>query len=133
MCRDSDDIAFGNFTVVIVDSWPKEQYRLINLRTPLAEGMKDTLPMYYYFHLYGWKVIHWFAAVMGCDISVDGNGIDGMGRVAFVRALRVSEDECVSELEPFNFAKKLWNLCRPAYQLKDTIKSISLKLKSVER
>ena len=36
---------------------------------------------------------------MGCDISVDGNGIDGMGRVAFVRALRESEDESVKELE----------------------------------
>ena len=132
VCRDSDDISFGNFTVAIGDSRPKEQYRPIDLWTLLAKGMKDTLPVYDYFHLYGWKVIHWFTAVMGCDISVNGNGIDGMGRVAFVRALRESEDEDVRELEPFKFANKLRNLCRPAYQLKHTIKSISLEMKKVE-
>ena len=87
--------------------------QLIDLRTPFAEGMKDTLPVYYYFNFYGWKVIHWFAAVRGCDISVDGNVIDGIVRVAFVRVLRESEDEGVRELEPFKFAKKLRNLCRP--------------------
>ena len=133
VCRDSDDIAFGNYTVVIVDSWPKEQYRLVDLRTPLAEGMKDTLPVYHYFHLYGWKVIHWFAAVMGCDVSVDSSGIDGMGRVAFIRALRDSEDEGVRELEPRKFAKKLWDLCRPSCRLKYTIASISAELRRVER
>ena len=133
VCRDSDDIAFGNFTVVIVDSWPKEQYRLVDLRTPIAEGMKDTLPVYYYFHLYGWKVIHWFAAVVGCDISVGGNGITGMGRAPFVRALRESEDEGIKELEPRKFAKKLRDLSRASVRLSYSIKSISVELRRVER
>ena len=133
MCRDSDDIAFGNFAVVIVDSWPKEQYRLVDLRTPIAEGMKDTLPVYYYFHLYGWKVIHWFAAVMGCDISVGGNGISGMGRAPFVRALRELEEEGVKELEPRKFATKLRDLSRVSVRLSYSIKSISVELRRIER
>ena len=133
VCRDSDDIAFGNFTVVIVDSWPKEQYRLVDLRTPLAEGMKDTLPVYHYFHLYGWKVIHWFAAIMGCDVSVERSGISGMGRTAFVQALSKSEDKGVQKLQPRPFAKKLRDFCRPSCRLSHSIKSISTKLQRVAR
>ena len=51
VCRDLDDIAFDNFTVVIVDNWPNKQYRLVDLRTPIAEGTKVTLPVCCYFLL----------------------------------------------------------------------------------
>ena len=74
VCRDSDLIAFGNLMVAIVDLWPREQYRLIDMRTPVTEEMKVKLPLYYYFHKYGWCVIHWWAAALGCDISQEESG-----------------------------------------------------------
>ena len=49
VCRDSDEVAYGNRTVVIVDSWPKEKYRVIEMDTPVNDRTRARLPLFFYF------------------------------------------------------------------------------------
>ena len=59
VCRDSDEVAYGNKLVVIVDEWGREQHRVIDMETAVTERMKTSLPLYYYYHQYGLVIIHW--------------------------------------------------------------------------
>ena len=67
VCRDSDELAYGLLKVVIVDSYFKETYRYFDLTLPVTEEIKKKYPLYYYYHQYGVKLFHWWAAVMGCN------------------------------------------------------------------
>ena len=98
ICCDLDLIAFGNLMVVIVDVWPREQYRPIDMCTPVTKEMKGKLPLYYYFHKYGWCVIHWWAAALGCDISPEDSGLVGIRRATYVQALCEFDKERAQEL-----------------------------------
>ena len=42
---------------------------MIDMDTAVTERMKSSLPLFYYYRRYGLTVIHWWAAIMGCDIS----------------------------------------------------------------
>ena len=46
LCRDSDEIAYGNKFVVIIDSYTKEEYRLIDLLHPLTDEIKEKTNTY---------------------------------------------------------------------------------------
>ena len=48
------------------------------------------------YHKYGIRVIHWWDAVMGYDISVHKAGIIGAGEKAFIAALRSFDDNLLS-------------------------------------
>ena len=65
-------------TIVVVDSWPKEEYQVIDMVTPVNDRTRSRLPLYFYFCRYGIKIIHWFAVVVGCDISESSSGIVGV-------------------------------------------------------
>jgi|SaaInl74LU_5_DNA_1037368.scaffolds.fasta_scaffold16525_2 hypothetical protein len=65
--RDGDLIAFGNTVVVMIDSYHGEEYRIIDMTTPITEHTKEEMPLYYYYSKHGIKIIHWWAAVMGCE------------------------------------------------------------------
>ena len=49
VCRDSDEIAYGNRTVVIVDSWPREEYWVIDMAPPVNDRTRTRLPLYFYY------------------------------------------------------------------------------------
>ncbi|KAL7552027.1 hypothetical protein ACHAWF_017125 [Thalassiosira exigua] len=107
VCRDADLIAYGHKIVVIVDSYSNEEYRVIDMEAPVDAEMKDTLPLYFYYRRFGLRVIHWWAAVMGCDISVNENGILYAGPKAFFKALRSLDHVPSSDLSTLNFANAL--------------------------
>jgi hypothetical protein len=93
VCRDSDEIAYGNRLVIFIDNWAKEEYRIVNLDVPVTDAMRTVLPIFYYYRWYGMRIIHWWAAVMGCDIFKKDLGIVSAGRGVFVNALRSFDDE----------------------------------------
>ena len=107
VCNDSDEVAYGNKYVVIVDNWGREQYRVIDLNAPVTEEMKSRLPLFYYYRRHGIHVIHWWAAVMGCDISEKGSGIAHVGPRAFIAALRSFDDKPPQRLTVHGFASAL--------------------------
>ena len=88
VCRDSDEIAYGHRTVVIVDSCPKEEYRVIEMDTPANDQTRACLPLLFNFRRYGLKILLWFAEVVGCDISESNSGIVGVGKAVFIKALK---------------------------------------------
>mmetsp|Transcript_9285 Transcript_9285/g.13933 ORF Transcript_9285/g.13933 Transcript_9285/m.13933 type:complete len:185 (+) Transcript_9285:1-555(+) len=107
ICRDSDLIAYGHQVVVIVDSYIKEQFRVIDMNTPITPQTKDDLPLYYYYKKYGIKVIHWWAAVMGCDITKEESGVKGIGRATFYAAMGSFENKPILSLNTASFTKSL--------------------------
>ena len=121
VCRDLDQTAYGNRTVVIVDSWIKEEYRVIDMDTPINDRTRARFPLFIYFCRYGLNIIHWFAAVVGCDISKSSSGIAGVGEVLFIRALK-SFDAAVTDVTMQSFAIKLQEFglpsCRPRYSIR---------------
>lgn len=86
MGRDSDLIGYGHRLVVMIDSYHAEKFRIIDLTAPVDECTKDELPLYYYYNKYGCRVIHWWAAVMGCDVSENQFGIQDIGRETLLKA-----------------------------------------------
>ena len=86
VCRDSDEVAYGNRTDVIVDSWPKKEYRIIDMDTSVnRDRTRARLPLFFIFAAtHGLKVINWFSAVVGCDIFESSSGIVGVGKVVFI-------------------------------------------------
>eukprot|EP00573_Skeletonema_grethae_P007592 CAMPEP_0201711044 /NCGR_PEP_ID=MMETSP0578-20130828/58939_1 /ASSEMBLY_ACC=CAM_ASM_000663 /TAXON_ID=267565 /ORGANISM="Skeletonema grethea, Strain CCMP 1804" /LENGTH=253 /DNA_ID=CAMNT_0048200093 /DNA_START=2547 /DNA_END=3308 /DNA_ORIENTATION=- len=116
VCRDSDGVAYGHKYVVIVDSWSKEEYRVIDMTTPVTEDIAKNYPLYAAYKRYGIKIIHWWAATMGCDISKDDCGISGAGTKAFFKVLDdVMKRE--GDLSPTVFAKKLREHAQPSTRL----------------
>ena len=83
VCCDSDEVGYGNKLVVIVDDWGRGKYRVIDLDTVVTERMRNSLLLFYYYHRYGLVVIHWWAAIMGCDISENASGIAHVGPKVF--------------------------------------------------
>lgn len=104
MCRDSDELVYRCNKFVIVDSYFKEQRRFIELSIPVTSDIAEKFPIYDGIHIF-----HWFAAVVGCDLSVDKVGIKGAGRGAFVSALSRFDYELAPEMNTRLFAKALCN------------------------
>ena len=128
VCRDSDEIAYGNRIVVIVDSWPKEEYRVIDMDAPVDERTRARLPLFFYFNMYGLKIIHWFAAVVGCDISESSSGIVGAGKAAFIKAMKTFDGGPVADLTPRSFAIKLREVALPSCRLRYSIRQVTTEL-----
>ena len=107
VCRDSDLLAYNNHLVVIVDSYSKETYRVIDLCRELTEEVKGKYPLYAHYVRHGRKVIHWWAAVRGCDLSASVSGIKGAGREAFLSAMNHFSDIPLEECTVENFVSEL--------------------------
>eukprot|EP00984_Skeletonema_dohrnii_P032075 scaffold25492_cov80-Skeletonema_dohrnii-CCMP3373.AAC.2 len=128
---DSDLIAFGNKIVVMIDNYHQEKYRIIDMTKPITEYTKDELPLYYYYHKYGIKIIHWWAATMGCDISEERCGIKHIGRDKFLSALESFEDKDLSALNEDSFAEALAKRTSIYRRLRGAKKTIRNELKRV--
>ncbi|EJK67549.1 hypothetical protein THAOC_11399, partial [Thalassiosira oceanica] len=87
VCRDSDLAAYNNKIIYIIDSYFTETYRKIDLTVPDTPELRENYPLHGYYIDYGRVVIHWWAAVLGCDISKSRGGISGLGDKAFLDAL----------------------------------------------
>ena len=107
MGRDSDLIGYGHRLVVMIDSYHAEKFRIIDLTVPVDECTKDELPLYYYYNKYGCRVIHWWAAVMGCDVSENQFGIQDIGRETLLKALESFENKPPSLLTEATVAEVL--------------------------
>ena len=109
---DLDLIAYGNKIVVVVKSWFKETYRYFDMRLPVTEEAKQKHPLYNYYHSYGVEVIHWWAAVMGCDISLGPTktGIKDAGAAAFLSAMQAF-DGSTNRPNVNSFARALLQAC----------------------
>ena len=46
VCRDSDEIAYGNRYVVFIDNWHREQFRVVDLNIPATVEMETKLPCF---------------------------------------------------------------------------------------
>ena len=109
ICFDSDEIAYGCRRVLAVDSYFREKCRDIDLTGEVTPEIATKFPVYAARHKFGLRIFHWFAAVVGCDLSEDKNGIKGSGRGAFVKALEHCEPISItpSDLTAHRFAKVL--------------------------
>jgi len=127
LCRDTDLLAYGNTNVVFIDSYFGENWRHVNMNTPVTNQIKKDFPLYAYYHKYGIKIIHWWAAVRGCDISVVRSGIANAGRETFMSAISSFDEKDASLLTPRSFAKAL----QKYGTLACTVRDIETELKRV--
>ena len=107
VCRDSDLLGYGNKEVVIVDSYFKEEARVFDMTVPVTDEIKEKYPLYVYYHKHGVQVLHWWAAVMGCDISEHESGIHDAGEKAFLSALASFDSAEAQLLTTKSFAEAL--------------------------
>ena len=128
VCRDSDLIAYDNKIVVIVDSYIKETFRIINMNVPITDDIRRDYPLYVYYKRYGIKIIRWWAAVCGCDISENGCGISGAGKKCFMDALKSFDGKDVSSLTPKSFAAAIHKYAKPEVKSKYTVQQIEEEL-----
>ena len=133
VCRDSDEIAYGNRYVVFIDNWHREQFRVVDLNVPATAEMETKLPLFWYYRRYGFRIIHWWAAIMGCDISEKESGVADAGRGAFINTLRSFDDDDSGELNPRSFATKVREFARPQCRLSYSVGSITRELERVAR
>ena len=133
VCRDSDLVAYGRPKVVIVDSWSREEYRYIDMETPVTEEIEAKYPLYVYIRQYGLRIVHWWAAVMGCDVSKGPTkvGIRGVGRAAFLEALTTFDSKQERELSARSFAKALRDKAGSTVRLSYSIREIQAELNRV--
>lgn len=123
VCRDSDLLAYRNDLVVIGDSYSKETYRVIDLKRKLTDDVKAKYPLYGHYVKHGRKIIHWWAAVRGCDLSANDSGIKGAGRQAFMSAMNHFSDLPREECSVENFSRELlknaFSIAREHYSEED--------------
>ena len=98
LCRDSDLVAYSHKLVFIIDSYGEELWRMIDMRIDVSSEIAENFPLYAYYCKYGIRVIHWWAAVMGCDISEKRAGISDASEKTFIAALRTFNDGGSSSL-----------------------------------
>jgi hypothetical protein len=135
VCRDSDLIAYGLPFVVIVDDYAKEEFRVIDMTIPLSLEIKEKYPLYWYYKKYGIRVIHWWAAVLGCDISIGPRkvGLIHFGRKAFLDALASFDDNTTVSLDSKSFAAALRNCGKLEARATHSVKQIQDELDRVEK
>ena len=133
VCGDSDLIAYGHPTVVIVSSYmcSKEGARKFDMKTPLTDEIAMKYPLYRHYCKFGIQIIHWWAAVIGCDISKNRSGIAGIGRKTFMTALDEFCDKDASFLTTRAFAKTLRNKADASVRFSFSVGEIEKELKRV--
>jgi hypothetical protein len=108
----SDKITYGNHYVVFINNWHRGQFCVVDLNILVTAGMESNLPLLWYYCCYGFCIIHWLAAIMGCDMSEKESGVFDAGRGAFMNALRSFDREDYGELNPCSFATKVRGFVR---------------------
>ena len=129
--RDSDILAYGNLRVLLIDSYGKEEYRFIDMRTPLTEDVIEKYPLYYHYTRHGPRVLYFWAAVMGCDFTKQANGISHVGRSRIMAALHSLRHLTHATNE--QFAEALWNNLTTGYQHKHSIMSILTEINRIQK
>ena len=77
----------GNQKIVIVDNYFKENARVFDMLVEVTDEVREKYPLYSYFQKHGIKIIHWWAAVMGCGVSKDVSRIRDAMVKAFLSAI----------------------------------------------
>jgi len=85
--RDGDLVAYDHKQIFIIDSWGNESFRLINMEEPLTDAIEKKYPLYAFYCRQGVRVLHWWAAVAGCDVSEVENGVDGISKGIMLKAI----------------------------------------------
>jgi hypothetical protein len=77
---DADILAYGHKKVVVVKSWRinRESFRFFDLSSQ-SKNNDNCHVLYRAYCLFGVVVFQVWAAVVGCDISVKGSGVNGVG------------------------------------------------------
>jgi 5'-3' exonuclease len=131
VCSDSDALAYGAEGVIIVDRFGSELFRHIDTTIPVTGEIERKYPLYASFKKYGIQILHWWAAVMGCDISENGNGIDGIGKSTFLKVAQEFYSGDVADISAEQFATKLLGNSNAAAKSKHTIASVVAELDRV--
>jgi hypothetical protein len=133
--RDSDLLAYDNACVIIVDSYFTGDARVFNMNVPADEETCIKYPLYKYYRQHGVKVLRWFAAVCGCDVSVESVGMKGAGKAAFLLALSMLDSQGTTPLNSSSFACALKEAAAtiPACNLEMTVQQIKAELDRVSR
>ena len=95
--------------------------------------MEEELPVYFYYHRFGLRIIHWWAAIMGCDISEMESGVVGAGRESFIKALRSIGTTPPEDLTSLMFATKVREFATKRCRLSYSVKSIANEMDRVVR
>ena len=131
LCRDSDEIAYGNKLVVLIDHYAKEEYRVIDMELSLTEDVEEKYPLYYYYRFFGLRVLHYWAACMGCDISPSKAGLAGIGREAFFKALQGFDVMDDKQFTSKSFAEELRKNGRLVTRTTYSVRAIQNELERV--
>ncbi|KAL7537783.1 hypothetical protein ACHAXR_008074 [Thalassiosira sp. AJA248-18] len=133
VCRDSDLIAYGNKRTVIVDSYAHEKFRFIDMNTPLTDEVTANCPLYAYYCKCGLRIIHWWGAVMGYDLSEEESGIMNAGKGAFMSALGSFDSDALPSIQASEFAEALWQASDVRVQSNYSVRQITDELDRISK
>mmetsp|Transcript_42027 Transcript_42027/g.88267 ORF Transcript_42027/g.88267 Transcript_42027/m.88267 type:complete len:211 (+) Transcript_42027:492-1124(+) len=131
VCRDGDLLAYDNKRVIFVDSYFKETWRYADMTVPVTVDVRDGYPLYWYYRKFGVRIIHWWAAVMGCDITESNCGMFYLGDKTFLPALSAFDEGVASMVNSITFAAALWDRTSPRTRDHYTIDAIRKELDRV--
>ena len=97
---------------------------MFDMTVPVTDEIKDKYPLYCYYHKHGLKNLHWWAAVMGCDISENEYGFRGAGRKAFLNALASFDSANAPPMGTKLFANALREYSKAEVRLSDSVSQI---------
>ena len=117
VCNDGNLITYGCQRVAFVSSWAKELFRYVDMAAPLTDDIAEKFPLFALYHRFGLRVIHYWAAVMGCDISVDKSGIRDAGKACFFGAIESFRGSSARDFTSHNFAKAIHQNAKPSVRL----------------
>ncbi|KAK1737402.1 hypothetical protein QTG54_011688 [Skeletonema marinoi] len=117
---DSDLIAYGAVKVILVKSYSRGWYRVIDLEVDTEPG---EYPLYDLYKDNGVIVFQLYAGCRGCDFTNEECGIKGIGFTAFMTIASAVE----GDLNALTFSKAMWS--------SDNTKQIALdnQMESVEQ
>ena len=99
---DSDLIAYGVVKAIIVKSYSRGWYRIIDLQVDTEPG---DYPLYDLYKLYGVIVFQLYAGCRGCDFTKEESGIKGIGYTNFMLIASVVE----GDLDARSFSRAMWS------------------------
>lgn len=104
---------------------------MIDLSSAVSEEMKNSLLLFYYYRRYGLFILHWWAAVIGCDISEKRSGIAYTGKEAFLDALQTFDKKPPKRLNSHSFETQLLKHTRPRCRKMYNSHSVAVDLRRV--
>ena len=130
--RDSDLIAYGNRTVVLIDNYAREEFRIVDLDVPLTEDIRGKYPLYPHYLQHGPRIIFLWAAAMGCDITENASGLQGVGRQTLMNSLD-SLREGGERASISTMSKQLWEFMSDASKEKYSVLDIDREVTRIEK